>query len=287
MPALSCKNGVNTRINVRIIQSLLISLAILFSCSISFAQTIFTDDFSSGNMSKTQNGFKWLGSTSAQVVSFSGSNALEFTYNASGAGQDGMSEQRFDLGAYYPNVWIQYDMYVPSNYNLREPSTNDKSYLYLWTDNYSGVGGVGGGFQNWTNANGQGDYLTFYDWSGPSDKFHATDSTRNPKAFGGHKGKWVNIIIHMKAGSGSSDGSAKLWVDGVLTYELNSNNSPPGYNISSFLYNANGNNAFRNGYLLGWSNNGFSQTTKIYIDNFKFSTSQLINSDPPSSPIGQ
>ena len=235
---------------------------------------IFQDDFSSGDLSKTQNGVRWLTpSANTKVVKFQGSNALEFTYAASPAGQDAIAEQDFTLGNYYKEVWCEYDLFTPSNYVLREPSVNDKSYLYLWTDSYSAVNGVGGGFANWTNPNGIGDYLTFGDWTGGTDLPHLRDYKGTAQAFGSHKGKWTNIKIQMKAGE--NDSVVRLWRDGQLDFDISPQNPHPWMPQSNILYEAGLNNRFNNGYLMGHSNNGFDQTTKIYIKNITFSDTKI------------
>lgn len=284
MTSLSSKSG-SKQVFLRTIQSLIAGIALSAASSMSYGQVMFTDDFSSGDLTKTQNGFQWLDMTNTKVVTFSGSKALEFTYSATSAGQDGWSEQRFALGNYYRDVWVKYDIYVPSNYTLRE-LVNEKSYLTLWTDSYTGAPGVAGGFQHFGNPNGS-DYLMFQDWSAAKSVAHIRDETRKPAAFSAHKGKWANIIMQMKAGTGSGDAVIKLWVDNNLVFDISPGNPNPYISMTTLLYQAGANNRFNFGYLLGWSNNGFNQTTRIYIDNFVFSNTPLINSDPPSSPIGQ
>lgn len=282
--AILCRKSANS--TTRIVQVLVASISLFLSCSPSFAQVMFTDDFASGDLSKTQNGFKWTSSAWAGVVSFQGSNVLRFSYKGSPPGNDAWAEQRFTLGNYYTDVWIQYDMYVPANYTLRE-SSNDKSYLYLWTDGYNAQNGVGAGFQNWGKTN-NGSNLAFVEWSAGRATPHLYDYTRNPQAFDDHKGKWTNIIANIKAGTGSGDGSGRLWRDGVLVFVKDKTTWNNKYSISQFMYTAGLNNKFNNGYLMGWSNNGFDVDTNIYIDNFKFSTTPLImNFDPPSAPIAQ
>jgi len=196
---------------------LLLTVLAFFQCGIGpvNAQVMFQDDFASGNLGKTQNGFKWQSSVRSKVVDFQGSKALRMRYNGVPAGQDSFTEQRFTLGNYYADVWIKYDMYVPSNYVMRG-NLNDKSYLYLWTDDYSGKNGVGGGFQNWGKSGGSD--LMFVEWSGGVPRTHLVDGKRLPSAFDAHKGKWTKIVAHIKAGTGQGDGSGKLWRDGVLVY---------------------------------------------------------------------
>ncbi len=273
----------------RIMQGLILSVSLFLSCSLSYAQVIFTDDFEGGNLSKTQNGFKWTSSASTKVVSFQGTQALRFWFGGTGAGSgDAWAEQRFFLGSYYRDVWIQYDVYIPTNYIQRVPpsgSKNDKAFVQLWTDTYKDTGvGIKGGFHSFADGNGLGD-LGFLQASPPNTGLIFQPGAKHIDK--SELGKWTRVVINIRAGTGSSDGLARVWKDGVLIYDY-SKAAKPNNNFTKFMYEPGRNNRFNNGYLLGWSNSGFAQDTLIYIDNFIFSTTPLnMNFDPPSAPIAQ
>ena len=75
----------------------------------------------------------------------------------------------------------------------------------------------------------------------------------------GRRGRWVNFVYHARtATSANDDGVVQLWVDDVLTID----------NRSAALYPTAGTgNYFSDGYLMGWSNSGFDQTSYTYIDD--------------------
>lgn len=132
---------------------------------------LFADDFSSGDMSKHNDFFRWTqgdvpapGSGSGRVVTVDGPDGTEvqarrFRYVGVEDGGSGdaahFSEQRFALtqsvseersrnapsDVAYPEVWISYWMYVPDNYhhNLKDGTisgSNQKGWIYLWKDRY-------------------------------------------------------------------------------------------------------------------------------------------------------
>jgi len=84
------------------------------------AQTlIVSDDFENGLA-----GF-W-GSTPWTEVSDElpkdGGYSLKFKFNGVPEGEDSWAEARFDLGDYYEELTIKFDLYIPSNYEHRAHS---------------------------------------------------------------------------------------------------------------------------------------------------------------------
>ncbi len=269
------------------IQSFIASFVLFVCCSVSYAQVMFTDDFETGNLSKTQNGFTWNPTTNPAIVDFQGSKVARFKFNATGPGGDAWSEMRFALGNYYRDVWLQYDLFVPTGYKQRSPG-GDKSFVHLWTDDYSAVNGIGAGFSSWSESSLNLDRVLSFNQYMPQNG-HIYDELRGrPKSIDDTMiGNWTTITINIRAGTGASDGVARIWKNGVLAYDFSAANHPSWYNMSKFLYQAGKNNRFNNGYIFGWSNSGYDTLTYLYIDNFKFSTTPLINLDPPSAPVSQ
>jgi hypothetical protein len=80
---------------------------------------------------------------------------------------------------------------------------------------------------------------------------------------GGDAGRWITWIMHIKcADVNSFNGVAEIWKDGkkILSQTRLENWHPTA-------------NYLDVGYLLGWANSGFTQTTDFYIDNIIFATS--------------
>lgn len=83
----------------------------------------FSDDFESGDISKTENGFTWSTENYVGVASTpNGTLGLRFVFGPDALNEDTNREQRFHLGKDYSDLWIKYDLYVPENYHHRCPS---------------------------------------------------------------------------------------------------------------------------------------------------------------------
>ena len=228
------------------------------------AQTIFSDGFESGDLSATQNGFRWTDQANTTVSSLracTGSHSLEFTYAAVPDNEDGMSEQRFYLGGNYRDVWFEYDLFVPVNYFHRTQSgpTNNKGFLYLWANTYADPRPLVA-INFWADgASGQSIGSVY---TRPVDQ-HSFDFSA-PAIASTDVGKWLHIVVHYAyATAANDDGVAQIWKTpsgGSTVQILNKTNGP--------WYHATG-TGFDNGYLLGWANSGFSQETRFYIDNVR------------------
>ena len=262
--------GTNLVCNVAM--SSVLAVTATFSTS---GSVLFQDDFESGNLSKTQGGARWGGSTSAQVVNVrpnTGTYSLRMTFSGVPDGEDSFSEQRFELGGRYTDVWIKYDLYIPSNYYHRTQnpdSANNKSFVHLWAGDYSGGPGFGAGYEIWPDGTGAGN-LAFHPFR--PDQGHLDDNLRNSRGIElSDRGTWIEITSQIKnATSANNDGEARVWKrrQGSTTKELI-------YEQTGLpIYNADG-NFMERGYLLGWSNSGFLETTVFYIDNFVISNNPL------------
>lgn len=83
--------------------------------------SLFFDDFSSGDTSKTENGFTWdIGSKPVESMPTPHSNkmGLKFTYSGSNYG-DATSEARYTMGGQYFETWERFSLYIPLNYYHR------------------------------------------------------------------------------------------------------------------------------------------------------------------------
>jgi hypothetical protein len=71
----------------------------------------------------------------------------------------------------------------------------------------------------------------------------------------------MQIRAHFRlADFGQSNGIVQMWKDGVLVL---SNTVLPWYDSTNQA------NYMTQGYLMGWANSGFTNTTNIYIDDFR------------------
>lgn len=256
----------------------------LFLTSVSAnSVVIFEDDFSSGDLSKSMSGAKWTSKVYVDVVSSPSvvsSNSAQFSFKGSGdLGEDAFSELRFDLGKLYPEIWLQFYLYVPSNYYHRDAqSTDNNKLLRLWGATYNDSEKLG--LSTWLGSSGGSRLIA--DWNRSGQGIGPKGETYSSFITSADRGNWMKIRVHVEAASSSgSPGSIRVWKNDELVI----NNYQT---VDSF---ASGEpHAYRYGYLLGWSNSGFNQETKFNIDSVVFATSEadlengISGQSPPSPP---
>ncbi len=245
------------------------------------AGMIFFDDFSSGDFSKQLNGNAFWTSNAYTSIqphpTIGGQNSLEFRFVPAPTDRN-WSEQRFDLGQNFNELWVQYDMLVPANYVHNGTGLNNKVGMYVWTDSYTNpTAGVAGGTEIYSDGSGLGqfDWNSFY----PLNLGHIIDSERGftPR---GIRSQDLNvtrrITIHVKAGidntSPWSGAKVEFYIDGAIEYAIsqaNVENTIGAGTGQGYMYNSDG--LFINqGYLMGAANAPFSVDTYFYLSNIEF-----------------
>lgn len=253
-----------------------LALSVFFLSGAVEAVTVMEDGFETGDLTASQNGFRWHGSTRTSIsssVARSGRNSLQFTYPAGIA----FSEQRFALGGNYRDIWVSYDLLIPSNYYHGEGG-NNKGFLYLWSGDYGSPTGPGLGPNFWPMGDGSSK-ASIYNWGPGMDVHHGSGTCINGVIKLSDRGKWIKIIAHYKyASSANNDGIVQIWKiysDGTQEVACNLTNGP------WYVAGAPG---FDTGYLLGWANAAFSTDTYFYIDNFEVATHSLLTESTASLP---
>ena len=279
------------------INQLIILLIISCASGTSIAGLIFTDSFESGDLSHTQGKAAWFNPTKVNVtsdISHSGNHSLKYTYAGVPSGKDSFSELRYDLGAAYPDVWIQFYIYFPDGtespnvgpkyVHRNDTGPDNNKFLRIWgsspdgRNRNSGVT-VNGGCSLLPISGGYSEMIP--EWS-------VTYNGKVTSAMGSHStpgfwfaypetlGKWIKFKFHRKVASpANNDGILQIWENDVLSIDLQNLNTYPG---DGYL------NAFTAGYLLGWSNSGFDKETYIYIDDVAISTTNDFNTIEASTP---
>jgi hypothetical protein len=233
----------------------------------------FEDGFESG-AKRNANGFTWATTTNPRVSNeraFSGSYALRFEYSAAPQNEYGWSEQRFDMGRYISEVAVEYMLYVPLNYQHRTVTNGagNNKFLMLWRDTYGSQKGtwqVGMEFWRENDSLSRARFMSSrWDFDWVTDGF-ASENTPLIGAAGAIKpGQWNRVRFYVKAASSrtASDGKMHMWVNGqqLLNY-----NAGKFHNFNANVVDA----SLRNGYLMGWANSGFTETTTFFIDDVKF-----------------
>ncbi len=255
------------------------AITLALSAAPAGATILFQDGFESGNLSHTQSGIRWSGSNSGSADDLrvstqnprAGSYSLQFTFTGGPAGDDAWSEQRFALGGQYHELWTRYDLYVPANYVHRQDGASNNKFLDFWADPYSPPSF----YVNWstTSNGGGGSDLEIH-------KAHAGSELPIDRPASGRDfitaqdlGAWHEIVARLKVptADGANDGIAQMWKDGVQVVDLTAINN----------WGGTGKNYFDAGYLLGWSNSGFAETTVFYIDNVVFADTPIDTSPAP------
>jgi uncharacterized protein YjdB len=255
----------------------------------------FQDSFESGARAAVQGGYKWTEYNSAVSVSsakaFSGTHSLEFVYgpDALTAADDSDAEQRFHFGAYLTEVWVEYMLYVPSNYFHRAVlgvgDTFNNKFISFWRDDYvsatdfririedypNGGGGVFPSSRPLVRSVGSSSIRPVsttstsaggsFDIGGAQVAPPAPDRNFISPSGPIKVGDWTQIRVHVKAASGlkTNDGVLELWANGSIVFRKNNGD----------LIGPSGNRELHNGYLFGWANSGFTQKTVMNIDDFK------------------
>jgi hypothetical protein len=249
-----------------------------------FSADIFVDDFESGSTSKTMNGVRWRTGSATSVVTdiaHSGTRSLKFVFKGVSSGDDSFAEQRFDLGADYKEITVEFWAYYPNGseglgakYEHRnDTSTDNNKFIRVWKgDTSDGNNGYSSywikGGASTLPASGGSSIIGEYGWNGsgvgrqPGDVPDA--GSYSSFITSAQLGKWTKFRFHAKAATtGKGDGVLELFRDDVKV--LGATNLP--------WYPHNGQtSAFNMGYILGWANSGFSQTTNIYVDDVRIST---------------
>ncbi len=258
----------------------------------------FSDGFENATVGSHINGrgadgFRWGSYDGHCVVStamaHSGNKSLLIQYPVAAAGSDSFAEQYFELA---PNastapkeVWIEWYVHFPSNYVFRyTESPNNNKLWAIWAETYSHSPFVDLEYQGTSSSvNPLVNYYTVYQGSSTNRGGSFFDRRQIWSVDSDVAGEWHQIRLHLRLGDGGAtdNGVADMWFDGNRIGHLRGNDSP--------FYDTT-NNYFRNGYIMGWANAGFSNTTSFYIDDFKVYASDPGWFAPPnitiSSPAG-
>ena len=241
-------------------------------------QPFFSDGFDSG-LRNNANGFAWQPSTARVTVStdrpFSGTHSLRHRFGPDTLKGDSSAEQRFNMGRYLSQYWVEYMLYIPANFFHRyDPGTNNK-FFSTWRDAYSDV--TGGtwrvSYEFETTITGAGNSFLrpmSSRWDFNSMTSSGLDHPQYGAPFIGGSGplrvgQWNRIRMEFKAASSraAADGIMRLWVNDALYAEKTNGKF---HNFFTTPADA----TLRNGYFLGWSNSGYEQETIFYIDNVRF-----------------
>lgn len=262
------------------------------------AANLLVESFESADMSVTNaDGFSWGNNNRTSVVTmdpgpvavynngaidtpgpdgadwtaFDGEHSLRFRYPAG----EFWSEQRFDMGGAYPEIWIRYWLRVPDNFAHGDTSPTNNKFFALWMDGYSQHGEGPTIVWNFWRQDDTDDSVFTYsvgETAQPSGGHHAEyrDFIRSPE----DQGRWMQVVLYakMSTSDGALDGESRIWrrwedeAGFTLIAETTDKDfSPP----------PDGPLGWHAGYVLGWSNPGYDEDTEWLLDGFELSTEPL------------
>ncbi len=253
------------------------------------AVPFFTDNFV-GLTKNNSNGFTWGSTSNPSVVSFDGYDALKFRYTGSTN-----AEQRFDLGRNTSQLWIEYYIHIPDNFEHKDRSgqSDNNKWLLLWRDTYSDVTsgswrcgwefnplggdvGVVGGYESGSDIRLYSSRAN-YNSQTDSDPYNDYDPIGQGAAFISQSGntlrtgQWNQVRVHVAASSNSAsaDGIQRMWVNGTIHNEI-TNGKFWNYTGSTSWGGTFEDCYIKNGYFLGAANSGYLQETVFHIRDVQF-----------------
>jgi hypothetical protein len=274
------------------------------------SQTIISDSFESGDLSaRYTSGIDWAGTNRTSLVKrdpvrgdiiiYSGNREVEilsgfdkqwkakhgdvsmrFDYPS---GTNSWAEQRFSLSSAHPEIWIRFWLKVPINFRHSSNSPSNSKLFALWMDGYSSKGaGPTIIWEFWNDGSGGSRLAYHYSPGG----FRTANSHKQHKQFiryPNDQGRWMQVVmqVEMARTTSSNDGVIRLyrrWDNEtsftMLHEDTNADIGPP----------SGGPKGWKAGYLMGWSNPGYSQRTEWLLDDLKFSNTSLLDVVDAPSP---
>lgn len=268
----------------------------------------FFTDFSGGLLPESLTGREVEPPNPAGVVSWQGpstsrfvqtevtppgtSHALAFVYPATADGVDSNVEQNVLLGQLIGGAGrhfgIEFDVLFPENFTLRESGAPTK-FFQFWEQFYSNTCTVGITLR--AEADGSATMQPFITGDAPEYGFYGLGQA-NPQTY--HRpvgnrfvaplgtdpaaitpGVWSKVrhLVKFSSSSTATDGTVKTFVDGNLFMSCGPTNI--------WSYDAAGPNPptrepkIGRGYLMGYSNSGFDEETRIHWANLR-----IVDFDP-------
>src|SRR5690606_13498493 len=224
----------------------------------STGEPFFEDDFDNGRLNSA-NGFTWRSSRYVDVVEIDGRRALRFRYGpVEPNGQSHMwAEQRFDLPGQMKEVWVEYLIRYPADFQHGPNTPNNDKFFRLWGGGQSAYSGN----INKVGMSTRPRSIRFeYTEYGKTVTGHFTAPAAVP--WENDLGRWIQVRMHYKHPSapGSADGRMRLWKDGKLLVDFRNVNQA--WNSSAPFWDS--------GYFMGYDNSRLSREFHIYIDDVKF-----------------
>lgn len=246
------------------------------------ASAVFSDGFESGDLTHSENGYSWVGFAPdddggrAGVVqneqTHAGSYSAVIEFPAQSDGADASPQGNLSMPE-MKEIWVEYWLYVPSNYNHRAQSgpTNNK-FFGLWRSGArSDVHMIPETEKvNVVTEPDTDQEESYLDWvkSDPDDPGH--EIILDPFITTQDHGSWIQCRWHVRLGDMDTDnGVLEFWKNGSLAFSRN--------DLVHFYTDTGdaANNVMSHMRLMGWANSGYDEVTSFYFDDIA-----IYESDP-------
>ena len=268
--------------------------------------TNFTEELVGAKPASSNSFFKWGSSVRTEVSderAYSGGKSLKFTFPGDpDLSKDSFSEQRFELDKKYTELWFRYKLWIPENYRHRSPEgpDNNKGLLMLWGESYNGYAPTLSLHFQRSHREADPDQEDSYIYSAWRANSHRTLNIKhqhNDRSFtlgitSEDRGTWIDWVIKVKTSTIDPDtaaenqprgnGIVQVWKNGNILWSITDATNYYGGGASDPGGVGDG---WNYGYLLGWANSGFDETTIFYLDDFLVGTTPEAVNFEENKPI--
>lgn len=237
------------------------------------AGAYFSDDFERGDFSKdeTSGASLWSWSPNSRVaidtsIVKNGTYSAQFRYGPDVDGADSSAQLTFSFGKDLSEVWLEYDWFIPANYYHRNSSGTDNNKLLQLSYNSSAFQALtveaddpSGGTSSLKRTMSASDFPGGgNNWPTVEDDPYRPNFIGPGSSYTVKTGQWNQMRFHLRLSpDGVQAGVWEIWVNGVL------------YKSFPWVFWSDTYGGIINGgYLMGWSNSGYSSETLFRVDNF-------------------
>lgn len=290
-----------------ILPFVLFSIALPQSLSAQSSELVFTDNFETGDFSHTENGFRWGSPNRTSIVrddgcavhinpsrcvegnpgqwengpGVPGRHSMRFRYPA----MEAMSEQRFNLGGTYPELWIGFWLRVPINFIHENPtgSSDNNKFFALWTDGYTITNSARfiPEFRGDPSHSGSSRIRLGV---GQSEGGSKPTEPMRWITYPEDQGRWMQIVFHVKMNNSLDDPNGRAVMHRRWEGEADFSTLVEVTDIN-WGVGPGGSLGWTAGYLMGWANSGYAATTEFLIDDFTVSTTSLLDLSASVTPL--
>ncbi|MFB1035154.1 MAG: hypothetical protein QMC38_07380, partial [Sinobacterium sp.] len=194
----------------------------------------------------------------------------------------GWAEQRFRIPVNAQQLEISYRQFVPANY---QPSPGNHKNFLMWSGDYgSSRSNIMLNSESWPTTDGGSPSVNI---AVDGTNYAHSRVSNNPLMFENTQGSWQRVHIYVElAGREGDFGVFEVHRNREILVGTSHPDIIPAWGQPSvdehIEYSSRG-NYIDQGYLMGWANGGFAETTLFCIDDFTIKANTVIKK--PASAI--